>query len=236
MKVTVLEMDIKVYLSENINSNESNEYICELIDSVLAKEEKYLKMHNDIGFKKYCFNNFYPMEKDYIYKEGNIYTFKLRSVDKDLVKYIEDNMKNSYTKSIKVLNITSRVIPKKHIDKVFSITPTVMKFESGYWRDSNSIEDIENRIIKNLKKKYKQYCGVELSDNVEVFNFIKLKNKRPIPTKYKNICLLGDKFEFKVSNNPIAQELLYLALGTGLGEMNARGFGFTNYLWIPKAD
>ena len=236
MKVTVLEMDIKVYLSENINSNESNEYICELIDSVLAKEEKYLKMHNDIGFKKYCFNNFYPMEKDYIYKEGNIYTFKLRSIDKDLVKYIEDNMKNSYTKSIKVLNITSRVIPKKHIDKVFSITPTVMKFESGYWRDSNSIEDIENRIIKNLKKKYKQYCGVELSDNVEVFNFIKLKNKRPIPTKYKNICLLGDKFEFKVSNNPIAQELLYLALGTGLGEMNARGFGFTNYLWIPKAD
>lgn len=236
MKVTVLEMDIKVYLSENINSNESNEYICELIDSVLAKEEKYLKMHNDIGFKKYCFNNFYPMEKDYIYKEGNIYTFKLRSVDKDLVKYIEDNMKNSYTQSIKVLNITSRVIPKKHIDKVFSITPTVMKFESGYWRDSNSIEDIENRIIKNLKKKYKQYCGVELSDNVEVFNFIKLKNKRPIPTKYKNICLLGDKFEFKVSNNPIAQELLYLALGTGLGEMNARGFGFANYLWIPKAD
>ena len=236
MKVTVLEMDIKVYLSENINSNESNEYICELIDSVLAKEEKYLKMHNDIGFKKYCFNNFYPMEKDYIYKEGNIYTFKLRSVDKDLVKYIEDNMKNSYTKSIKVLNITSRLIPKKHIDKVFSITPTVMKFESGYWRDSNSIEDIENRIIKNLKKKYKQYCGVELSDNIEVFNFIKLKNKRPIPTKYKNICLLGDKFEFKVSNNPIAQELLYLALGTGLGEMNARGFGFTNYLWIPKAD
>ena len=236
MKVTVLEMDIKVYLSENINSNESNEYICELIDSVLAKEEKYLKMHNDIGFKKYCFNNFYPMEKDYIYKEGNIYTFKLRSVDKDLVKYIEDNMKNSYTKSVKVLSITSRVIPKKHIDKVFSITPTVIKFESGYWRGSNSIEDIENRIVKNLKKKYKQYCGVELSDNIEVFNFIKLKNKRPIPTKYKNICLLGDKFEFKVSNNPIAQELLYLALGTGLGEMNARGFGFTNYLWIPKAD
>lgn len=236
MKVTVLEMDIKVYLSENINSNESNEYICELIDSVLAKEEKYLKMHNDIGFKKYCFNNFYPMEKDYIYKEGNIYTFKLRSVDKDLVKYIEDNMKNSYTKSIKVLSITSRVIPKKHIDKVFSITPTVIKFESGYWRSSNSIEDIENRIVKNLKKKYKQYCGVELSDNIEVFNFIKLKNKRPIPTKYKNVCLLGDKFEFKVSNNPIAQELLYLALGTGLGEMNARGFGFTNYLWIPKAD
>ena len=75
-----------------------------------------------------------------------------------------------------------------------------------------------------------------MSDNIEVFNFIKLKNKRPIPTKYKNICLLGDKFEFKVSNNPIAQELLYLALGTGLGEMNARGFGFTNYLWIPKAD
>ena len=109
MKVSVLEIDVKVYLLKNINSNESNGYICELIDSVFAKEEKYLKMHNDIGFKNYCFNNFYPMEKDYIYKEGNIYTFKLRSVDKDLVKYLEDNMKNSYTESIKVLSIISRV-------------------------------------------------------------------------------------------------------------------------------
>lgn len=236
MKINVLEMDIKVYLSKNINSNESNGQICELIDSVLAKEEKYLKMHNDRGFKNYCFNNFYPMEEDYVYKEGNIYTFKLRSVDKDLVKYIEDNMKNAYTKSIKVLNITSRVIPRKHIDKVFSITPTVLKFENGYWRGSNSVGDVEDRIVNNLKKKYEQYCGVELSKNIEIFNFIKFKNKRPIPTKYKNICLLGDKFEFKVSNSPMAQELLYFALGTGLGEMNSRGFGFTNYLWIPKAN
>lgn len=236
MKITVLEMDIKVYLSQNINSNESNEYICELIDSVLAKEEKYLKIHKDTGFKKYCFNNFYPMEKDYIYKEGNIYTFKLRSIDQELVKYIENNMKNSYTKSIKVLNITYRVIPKKHIDKVFTITPTVMKFEDGYWRGSNSIDDVEIRIVNNLKKKYKQCFETELPDNLDLFNFIKLKNKKPIPTKYKNICLLGDKFEFKVSNNPLAQELLYFALGTGLGEMNPRGFGFINYLWIAKTD
>lgn len=236
MKIKVVELDVKVYLSKNINSNSSNGFICELIDSTLAKEEKYLQMHNDIKFKNYCFNNFYPMEKDYTYKEGHIYNFKIRSIDEELVKYLQKNMKNAYTTSIKVLNITSRVIPKKHIDKVFSITPTVLKFENGYWRGSNSVEDVENRIVNNLKKKYKQHCGVEMPDNIEIFNFIKCKNKKPIPTKYKNICLLGDKFEFKVSNNPLAQELLYLSLGTGFGEMNSRGFGFANYLWMPKAN
>ena len=235
MEGKVLEMDVKVYLLKNINSNESNCFISELIDSVLAKDEKYLKMHKDIGFKSYCFNNLYPMEKDYVYKEGNIYTFKIRSIDKDLVEYIQKNIKNAYTKAIKVLTATSKLVPKKHIDKVFSITPIILKFEDGYWRGSHSVGDVEDRIIGNLKKKYEQHFGIELPKDIEIFNSISFKNKEPIPTKYKNIWLLGDKIEFKVSNNPIAQELLYFALGVGLGEMNARSFGFTNYIWTPKA-
>ena len=234
MKCTVLEMDVKVYLSKNINSNESNGSICELIDGTLAKDNKYLDLHKDTKFKNYCFNNFYPMEEDYIYKEGKIYTFKIRSIDKDLVRYLEKNMKNAYTDEIKVLSITSRVVPKKHIDKVFSITPLIFKFEDGYWRNSHSVRDIEDRIIGNLKKKYKQYSGIDLPAYIDIFNVMKLKNKKPLPTKYKDVCLLGDKIEFKVSNNPTAQELLYFSLGVGLGEMNSRGFGFMNYLWTPK--
>jgi len=29
-----------------------------------------------------------------------------------------------------------------------------------------------------------------------------------------------------------AQELAYMAIGTGIGEMNARGQGFVNFRWL----
>ena len=35
-----------------------------------------------------------------------------------------------------------------------------------------------------------------------------------------------------VADNEMAQKLAYLALGTGVLEMNSRGFGFVNYRWL----
>ena len=35
----------------------------------------------------------------------------------------------------------------------------------------------------------------------------------------------------EVSDNEEAQKLAYMALGVGLGEMNARGFGYMGYRW-----
>lgn len=234
MKFKVYEMEVKVYLLSGINASESNIFITELIDSVLTKDDDFLKMHVTNSFKPYVFNNFYPMESDYMFKEGNIYTFRLRAIDEKLVNYLKENIRNAYTNTIKVLTVLSKVIPPKHIEKIFSITPIIMKFEDGYWRTSHNINDVEDRIIGNLKKKYKQFFGEEVPNNIEIFNCMKFKNKKPLPTKYKNIQLLGDKIEFKVANNRVAQELAYLSLGVGVGELNARSFGFMNYIWIPK--
>ena len=43
---------------------------------------------------------------------------------------------------------------------------------------------------------------------------------------------LGDKVNLTASNHPAAQELLYMSLGTGLGENNSRGAGFVNYRFL----
>lgn len=59
-----------------------------------------------------------------------------------------------------------------------------------------------------------------------------MKNHKPIAVPYKGRKLLGDKICFQAAENEQAQALLYMALGTGLGEMNARGCGFANYRYL----
>ena len=44
--------------------------------------------------------------------------------------------------------------------------------------------------------------------------------------------LLGDKISLNISDDKLAQDLAYMALGTGLLEVNSRGAGFTNYRWL----
>ena len=48
----------------------------------------------------------------------------------------------------------------------------------------------------------------------------------------KNIKLLGDKVRLAVLDDEKSQEMAYLSLGVGLGEMNSRGAGFVNYRWL----
>lgn len=234
MDCIVYEMSITVYIQKNIRSYESNNYISSLIDKTLSKDKRFLNLHTKNSFKCYCFNNLYPMTSDHIYKEGSICTFKIRSLDKKFVDYIKSNLINEYTNELKVLSIKTKPIAKKHIEKLVSITPIVLTFDEGYWRGKYTIEEVESRIVNNLRKKYHYYTGVTLPDEIEMFTSFRFKNRKPIPTKYKDIYLLGDKIEFKVANNPIAQELAYLSLATSLGEKGGRGFGFTNYIWMPR--
>ena len=43
---------------------------------------------------------------------------------------------------------------------------------------------------------------------------------------------LGDKVRLAVLDDEKSQEMAYLSLGVGLGEMNSRGAGFVNYRWL----
>lgn len=58
---------------------------------------------------------------------------------------------------------------------------------------------------------------------------MELKNNKPIGSPYKGKTLLGDKISLDILEDDISQ---YMALGVGMGEMNARGFGFMVYKWV----
>lgn len=228
----VYNLNIKIYLLNNIYLNKMQQSIATTIDLALARSVEYLQFHNDIGYKFYCFNGLYPMEKNGVYKEDNIYTFQLRTIDKDLCEYLIRELRDIITNDIKVLKCDLKIIPKKHIEKIFSITPLIIKDDKGYWREHMSLKEFEERIKINLIKKYNKFTGEKIDENFEFYTAIEFKNRKPISVDYKNIKLLGDKLQLTIADDEVSQKIAYMALGTGIGENNGRGMGFINFRWL----
>ena len=228
----IYEIRLKVYLMENIINSEMMEHISKFVDASLGKSPDFIEFHNKNQFKYYCISGFYPIEKDGIYKRDNIYTITIRTVDKKLGKYFLEVLENTITSKIKGLRISVRILPPKFIGEIYSLLPVIIKSEEGYWRNTMNLEQYERRLFENAVKKYHGYTGEKLDEDFQFYTNIIFLNRKPIPNGYKKIKLLGDKINLKIADNKSAQKLAYFLLGTGLGEVNSRGYGFCNFRWI----
>lgn len=230
--MVVYELSLKVYCLENIKSEEALEKIAKLIDKSFLKDEDLSKIHHENTYKYYTFNSLYPIEKDKVYKKGKIYSILIRTLNEKLKNHLISYLANESTEYIKGLTIESRVIKKRFIEKIYNISPAVAKFEDGYWRRDKDLDVIERRLTENLIKKYNKYNKISINEDVDIFRFIKIENIKPIASSYKGKSILGDKFTLEICENNMAQNLAYFALGSGILEMNSRGFGFVNCSYV----
>lgn len=230
--VKVYEIKLKLYVMKDILYDNVLICVTNLIDKCFSHSHILLNFHNENRFKNYVYNGLFPMEASKVYKAGNLYTVIIRTVDEVLLAHLEKFLVNEYTEFLKALTMEKRIIHKKHIETIYSITPAVAKFSKGYWRTNETMEVFEKRIKDNLIKKYNTYFNIKIEEDFELFTFIKFENHKPIATNYKNIRILGDKLTLNVAENNLAQDLAYFALGSGILEMNSRGFGFVNYRWL----
>ena len=226
------EFYIKVYCLQDITKIEVTIQISKLIDSLLMKNEDMQVIHTSRTYKPYCFGGLMPLESDGIYKRGNIYTFVLRTVDEKLAQKFRTQLPQQYTKTLKVLTAEEKQIKKRPIEKIFTLTPVIMKFDNGYWKTHYSEEIFEKRLRENMIKKYNTLSQTKLDEDFELFQYIKFDNQKPIAFHCKNITLLGDKVTLGIATNPVAQQLAYMTIGTALGELNARGAGFIGYKYL----
>ncbi|OCS86665.1 CRISPR-associated endoribonuclease Cas6 [Caryophanon tenue] len=225
----LFEIKVKLYITKNITNEESSAEIVKLIDASLLQDATMKTLHEERGYKPYVMNSFYPIEKDCIYKEGKIYTVIIRTISQSFKQHCETILCNTYTDRLKVLSVTVNKWRTGIIDKVYSITPIVLKFDdTGYWKNQYTVADFERLLKDNLYKKYKHFFSEEIVEEVELYTNIQLDNKKPIGMKYKNVTLLGDKVTIHVAANETAQKLFFMALGTGIGHNNSRGAGFIN--------
>lgn len=228
----IIQIRVKVLVKEDTPAHDMQSRVCGLIDYSFSKRDELLSMHNMNKYKFYCFDSLYPVESDRIYKKDKVYALTIRTLDLNLAEFFSNSLLDVETYYVKALSSEIKIIPQKPIEKIYSLTPAIIKNDSGYWRDSMSIDDYERRLKENLIKKYNDITGEKMDEDFELFNKIELKNRKPISVRYKNIKLLGDKVNLYISDDKRAQQLAYMALGSGIMEMNSRGCGFVNYKFL----
>jgi CRISPR-associated endoribonuclease Cas6 len=236
VNIIVHELSVKVYMLKDVSAEDSLEKIAALIDSSFIGDESKEEFHKARMYKGYTFNSFYPHEEK-VYKEGNIYTVRIRSIDGSIVSHFRKTLSKQRTEELQALTINHKILPSNHIEKIYSTTPVVCTFEGGYWRpdkklnkpDTNiSIINFENRLKINALKKYSFFTGETLTSDIEIFKSLKILNNFPIVKKYKGVELLCDKVELDIEDSRVAQRVAQVITACGLAEKNARGFGFVN--------
>lgn len=231
-RLKVYNLRLDVFLYQDIPDCKTCEKLAALIDATLKIDAVYRDFHEDgTRFKMYSFSKMFPYEKDNIYKKGNLYHFAIRTVDEQLAEYLSNNLPGMMVKEMICVKLDISVIKRQHISKIYTMTPAVIKCKGqGYWRSHMDINVFQKVIQENLEKKYKAYTGVNKQEKFST-NMFRIDNFFPIPIPYKNITFLTDRITICVGDDRVSQDMAYMALGVGIGALNARGFGYIHAEW-----
>ena len=230
----VYELPLTIFCKKDIPYIEAGEAAGQLFDKALCLDERFLAYHEEVkDYKFYVHDLPYPGEADGVYRAGRMYALRLRTVKEELADYFLNHLRGIETDTLRCIRADIRILPKRIIEKAYSLTPVVVKnYPQGYWKSCMPVSEFEGRLFGNLIKKYKHLTEKEIDENFDLYEQIRIKNTKPIRVSYKGIGLLGDKLELVAAKNEMAQELLYMALGTGMGENNTCGCGFLNCRWL----
>lgn len=217
-------LKVVTLLKNDINNIEVYEKLSNTISKVMLKD-KYLKeLHEKNEYKNYVFCNLYPVEKNGIYKMGSIYTFDIRFIDLKFAAKMKQLLEKNEDENFKIIMSNLETNVQRNIKTLITLTPTIITTQKGDYQINDDLELVRTRILSNTQKKYKQIYKEKV--DVDFVKSIKQINNNPIKIPYKNISILGNKFEVAIKEDPISQNLAYLALSIGLLEKNAEGFGF----------
>lgn len=217
-------LKVAVSLNHDTKSEETYEKISKLISNAMLKDENLKKIHEKNEYKNYVFCNLYPIEKDGIYKMGHIYTFDIRFINLQNAMKIKQFLNITSNSDFKVIMSNLETSTQRKIQKLITLTPAIITTEKGDYVINNDLNLIKQRMLANTQKKYNQIYNEKI--DIDFIKEVKQTNNKPIKLPYKNIYLLGNKFELTIKDDPISQNLAYLALSVGLLEKNAEGFGF----------
>ena len=215
---------VAVLLKNDTQTFENYEKISKLISASMLKDQTLKQLHEENRYKNYVFCNLYPIEKDGIYKAGNIYTFQIRTIDFKLGLKIKQVLNNFQNEEFKVIVSDLETSTQRKINTLATLTPAIITSDKGDYLINNDMQLVKERILANAQKKYNQLYNEKI--DMDFIKSIKQTNNKPIKIPYKNINILGYKFEIEVKDDPISQNLAYLILSVGLLEKNAEGFGF----------
>ena len=217
-------LKITTLLKQDLNNSETYGKISDLISYAMLKDKTLKDLHEKNTYKNYVFCNLYPVQKNGIYKQNNIYFFDLRGIEFEKIiklKQVIQDLENDY---FKVIQVNFQTYTKSNIKRLITLTPAIITTSKGDYDIRENMELVKNRMLANIQKKYKNIYNTPV--DVDFIKSIKKINNKPIKIPYKNINMLGNKFEIEIKEDPMSQNLAYLALSIGILEKNSQGFGF----------
>lgn len=225
----VFELPLKICFLAPTPFDCVSERMEQLIGSVLYGDAERTERRENDPFASYTFDLPYPLEAKHVYCERKIYTIRIRTVHQELAEFLSRRLPLCGSEWIQIFGGELRVIPRHFLERVHTLTPVVIRTGEGYWRNQMQVEEFAERLKTNLVRKYNFFRHAELPDDFSLFQKMEFTNRKPVRVPRNQIVLLGDKLNLTAARNETAQELLYMALGTGIGENNAQGCGFLGY-------
>lgn len=239
----IYELKCTAFLKQDITYKNSYDILSSYINFSFLGDEELKELHEKKGFKNYSFGNFYPPSKDKIYKNGNTYTFNIRSFNESFIdklsKLLRENINNKY---FQVVQANKKVINRFFINELITLTPTIVtiKKEDGkydFWttKKDGDILKLQKQLQDNLLKKYEDVFNEKLEPIQNFIQLMELKNHTPQSIYFRkkindkkqiNVRLLGNKFRLLINEDEVSQKLAFTALACSLGEKSSLGGGF----------
>jgi len=228
------ELTCTAYLKKDIDFKESFEILSKYISFSMAQSEELEKLHKQKGYKYYSFGNFFPIEKEKIYKQGETYQFKLRSPNESFIDNLSQTLRgNINNPHFTVVEVSKRTVKQFFISELYSVTPVIVTVENGmFWtmEKDGDILKLQKQLHDNLEKKYVDFYGQKLSGEQNFIQLLEVKNRQPqniwLSKNGKSFRFFGNKFRIVPNEDDVSQKLAFLALSCGLGEKNSFGGGF----------
>jgi len=114
------ELIVTTFISDDIHFTESGGIIGQSISKAMLLDEELKAKHKRNEYKYYCFNNFYPLESDKIYKKGRVYVFKIRTLDNIFSQKISKLITRTESTNLKIIAVEPRKLSQKHIIAYYS--------------------------------------------------------------------------------------------------------------------
>ena len=179
---------VAVLLKNDTQTFENYEKISKLISASMLKDQTLKQLHEENRYKNYVFCNLYPIEKDGIYKAGNIYTFQIRTIDFKLGLKIKQVLNNFQNEEFKVIVSDLESSTQRKINTLATLTPAIITSDKGDYLINNDMQLVKERILANAQKKYNQLYNEKI--DMDFIKSIKQTNNKPIKIPYKNINIL----------------------------------------------
>ena len=222
------------HLKKSFKFSKAGEKIGKYISKTMLQDIELSELHEENRFKYYCFDNFYPLEQDKIYKEDRIYIFKLRCLNKEFAEKMKNYLPKTESFDFKVLSVELKRIYRRNIIELYTLTPVVITLDDNkQWVLGDNFSLIEDKIQGNLEKKYNEYFNEKIVPIQNFIQRIEVLNKKAYSLNYKSTKILGNKFRLFINEDEVSQKLAFIAEATGLGEKSSSlGTGFCNAKYL----